>query len=438
MSTGNITVTQGACLLLSTLLGSGVLIIPALAASTSGIYSLAAWVLIILAMLPIVVTFAALGKRFPHEGGTAYYVKQAFGDNAAKAIGILYIAIAPIGPPVVFIAGASYFAQFLGNSSLDAIYFELGMLLLIFIANCLKIETSAKLQTYISFGLIITILAICFLAILEPTSVSSTTMNAVANTAANNVNSTVNSTAANMANFSLVDIGKSVAIMFWCFVGIEAICHIAKDFNDPARDFPKVVVIGVAVAALIYVVVSYSVIKLGAYGSELQNLQSITTVASISAGVWGAKIVALVGFLGCFCGVNVYVISFAKMLYSMGDKTSNLKRKLGNGTPIVAVSIITVAIAAMLFARASLSFSFEVLLDYANGMFVFIYLAAAAAGIKLLTGKIRYAAIFSLLFCLAILWFIGVSTLFGLSIVLGSFCLFRFRDRVEPVEYDVS
>ncbi len=423
MSKGNITVTQGACLLLSTLLGSGVLIIPALAASTSGIYSLIAWIVIILAMLPIVVTFAALGKRFPHEGGTAYYVKHAFGDNAAKAIGILYIAIAPIGPPVVFIAGASYFAQFLGNSSVDVIYFELGMLLLIFIANCLKIETSAKLQTYISFGLIGTILAICFLAIPE-------------STAANNT--AINTAAASAANFPLVDIGKSVAIMFWCFVGIEAICHVAKDFKDPARDFPKAVVIGVAVAALIYVVVSYSVIKLGAYGSEQQNLLSITTVASISVGVWGEKIVALVGFLGCFCGVNVYVISFAKMLYSMGDKTSHLKKKWDNGTPIVAVSIITAAIAVMLFARYSLSFSFEVLLDYANGMFVFIYLAAAAAGIKLLTGKIRYAAIFSLLFCLAILWFIGASMLFGLSILLGAFCFFRFRDTAESVEYDVN
>lgn len=382
---GKINVWQGASLLLSTLLGSGILIIPAVSASAAGSLSLLAWVLIIVAMMPVVYTFSALGKRFPHQAGTAHYVEHAFGNKAAKSIGVLYVSIAPIGPPVVFITGAGYLCQLFAIDLSASIYVEMAMLVLVFLANCLRFTTSAFIQSAISAVLIVVVVAICLWSL--PRAPAMTTSQEV----------------------SLALIGNAMAIMFWCFVGIEAICHVTNHFAKPERDFPRAVALGVAVAAAIYILLSYCVLRYQAYGSEQQNLLSVTLLAEQSLGIFGQKAVALVGLLGCLCAVNLYVISFTNMLASFGDTTSLtwLKRRLPNGSAIFALALVVLSIAFTLLAKAYFNWSFDDFLHFANAQFVLIYCAAAAAGCVLLKAKARMAAVISLLFCASMLYFVG-------------------------------
>ena len=99
---------QGTGLLVSTLLGSGVFIVPAMTASLAGSWSLLAWVLMGILILPIVFTFASLGKRYPDAGGTAFFVEQAFGERAADAISWLFLSVIMIGPPVVIVTATGY------------------------------------------------------------------------------------------------------------------------------------------------------------------------------------------------------------------------------------------------------------------------------------------------------------------------------------------
>lgn len=32
---------------------------------------------------------------------------------------------------------------------------------------------------------------------------------------------------------------SALAVMFWCFVGLEAFAHLATEFRHPERDFPE-------------------------------------------------------------------------------------------------------------------------------------------------------------------------------------------------------
>ena len=56
---------QGVGLLATSLLGTGIFVVPATAAALAGRSSLWAWVLLILLVLPIAFTFARLGRRHP-------------------------------------------------------------------------------------------------------------------------------------------------------------------------------------------------------------------------------------------------------------------------------------------------------------------------------------------------------------------------------------
>ncbi|HEX5620594.1 MAG TPA: amino acid permease, partial [Solirubrobacteraceae bacterium] len=68
-------------------LGPGLLIVPALAAEAAGPASLVAWVVLLVLSAPLAATFAALGVRFPEAGGTAAYVRAAFGRRPGAVTG---------------------------------------------------------------------------------------------------------------------------------------------------------------------------------------------------------------------------------------------------------------------------------------------------------------------------------------------------------------
>ena len=70
---------QGIALLSTSLLGTGIFVVPALAATAAGEASLWAWLMLIALVLPVAFTFAQLGKRFPHAGGAPHLIGRAFG-----------------------------------------------------------------------------------------------------------------------------------------------------------------------------------------------------------------------------------------------------------------------------------------------------------------------------------------------------------------------
>lgn len=65
---GGLTIGQGAALTIGAVLGTGVITLPALAADLAGPASLLAWLALVLLSVPLAVTFAALGARYPDWG----------------------------------------------------------------------------------------------------------------------------------------------------------------------------------------------------------------------------------------------------------------------------------------------------------------------------------------------------------------------------------
>ena len=53
----------------------------------------------------------------------------------------------------------------------------------------------------------------------------------------------------------------ALAVMFWCFVGLEAFAHMGEEFKNPERDYPLALLGGVLLAGLIYWIHSLVVLK---------------------------------------------------------------------------------------------------------------------------------------------------------------------------------
>lgn len=394
---------QGTGLLVSTLLGSGVFIVPAMTASLAGSWSLLAWVLMGILILPIVFTFASLGKCYPDAGGTAFYVEQAFGERAADAISWLFLSVIMIGPPVVFITATNYLCQAFGISNDQQGVWQLGLLGSMLLLNLLNMKTAAWVQSLISLGICTTLLlAIGIYCFKHPIQLPTTA-------------------------FSLPNIAQATGQIFWCFVGIEAIAHLTGEFRNPERDFPRVVTLGIVIALILYICLSTVLLSSGFYGSEAQNLSSVIQLMSSLTGSTGHFIVSLFGLLTCYIGVNTYITSFSRLFYSMAER-GQIHPRMGklnrSGAPATGLLFTCGLIAFTLILRQYFHLPLDALIGYANGVFVLIYLAAAISGLRLLTGKKRFIAILATVVCCLVALSLALHTLYAI-LILGACMLYK-------------
>src|SRR6187431_608502 len=84
---GSLGVVQASALYIAAVLGTGILVLPGLAADAAGPASILAVAIVFVVSIPLAGTFAALAARFPDAGGVATFVRLALGETAARMTG---------------------------------------------------------------------------------------------------------------------------------------------------------------------------------------------------------------------------------------------------------------------------------------------------------------------------------------------------------------
>ncbi|MBB1273169.1 L-methionine/branched-chain amino acid transporter [Psychromonas sp. SR45-3] len=402
LTTHKLSVLQGVGLLVSALLGSGVFIIPAIAANVAGSWSLLAWAIMGILIVPIVFTFAQLGKLYPHAGGTAYYVQQAFGERSGRLVSWLFIWVVALGTPVITMTAANFLqnaliALHLLTSGTDfRLLIAIVMLLLVLVINLFGLKTAAIIQTVLSVLIVSTLL----FASIDSQLHHSLTLP--------------------VTEFNVGNIAFAATFILWCFLGIEAITHIADDFEHPQRDFPLTIFIGITIALVVYGLISISLLQTGFYGGQENNLNSVVHLVEASLGHKGYILVNLAGFCTCFISVSLYFVGFSRLLQSMGKQqqihdafTRLNQHHVAYGGLAFAVMLCFV----MLLISYFIDLAIDNLIAYANGLFILIYFAAGLAGIQLLPGKSRWIAVVASVTCFVLFLGLGKEMLFAVILI---------------------
>jgi amino acid efflux transporter len=352
---------QGIATIVITLLGSGVFIVPALSATYSGWTALILWLIMALMILPVAFVFGKLGIMYPSAGGSATFVEEAFGKKAGFATKLLYLSIIPIGPPVVIITAASYLAGAFGNEYLTEFIILASAIILIL--NLLSLKISSNINIGVSVTIITIISAFFIISLFQNFHISS-------------------------HDFHII---KTLGIIFWCFVGIEAMSHISHEFKNE-NDFFKAVVIGIITVAFMYMAVTFSLLAFNAYGNESKNLHSLVIVASHIIP-YADKVMAIVAFIICIMALNLYVASLTRLATTLNF---GFKKALF----IIMGIILAVSIFKFLF-----DFKVDLLITYSNGVFVLIYFLVSVAALKILKTKTAFSAVITMGAIIAILGF---------------------------------
>lgn len=401
---------QGIALLSTSLLGTGIFVVPALAATAAGSASLWAWLILIALVLPVAFTFAQLGRHFPHAGGAPHLIGRAFGARSERLIALLFLAVLPVGLPAALNIATGFWQAVLPIGRGEALLIQFATLGLMLLLGQRPARASGLVQGLIALAILGTVGLVWWVGDLP---------------------------LASQPLLPQIDgswhlIPAALGVMFWCFVGIEAFTHLGEEFKHPRRDFPLALLLGVLLAGLVYWAFSVAVLSFGVYGNEHSDAASLPRLMHRLLGDEARWLVAAVGYLACFASMNVYVQGFARLIWSLADEDklpSALAVRNRHGVPARALLLVVLICALCAALAAVLQLSVDDLIRYANGNFIVVYLLSMAAGVVLLRGVWCWVASLSCALCALVLLALGVDALYALALLGGFALLDRWRER---------
>jgi amino acid efflux transporter len=394
---------QGVALLSTSLLGTGIFVVPALAATAAGQASLWAWMILIALVLPVAFTFAQLGKRFPHAGGAPHLIGRAFGLRMEGVSALLFLAVLPVGLPAALHIASGFWLALFDLDRVGLLTIELATLGAIFLLGQRPPKASGLLQGLIAVAIVASVALIWWMGDLPRAS---------------------------QPLLPSMDgqwhlLPTALGVMFWCFVGIEAFTHLGEEFKHPERDFPLALLLGVLLAGLVYWACSVAVLSFATYGDVHSDTTALPRLFEQLLGERARILVAVLGYLACFASMNVYIQGFARLIWSLAEEgrlPATLAVRNRQGVPGKALLLVVISCALCAVLSATLKLSVDDLIRYANGNFVLIYLLSMAAGWVLLRSIWRLLAGLSTLLCAAVLTMLGNDALYAVTL-LGALLL---------------
>lgn len=388
---------QGVGLLSTSLLGTGIFAVPALAAQVAGTGSLWAWPLLIVLVFPIAIGFAGLGRHFPSAGGAAHFVGKAFGPHMARVTGWLFLSVIPVGLPASLQIAAGFWQAMFGWQGGSLLAVELSTLLAVWLLGTRGAGSSANLQTLIAVLVVLLIAAIWWRGGITPAAIPWPTAQQLA----------------------LSPLAAALAVMFWCFVGLEAFAHLAAEFRHPERDFPRALLLGLLLAGVVYWACSVAVLYFHAYGSGREAAASLPGIVVQLFGRQALWIACVIGYLACFASLNIYIQSFARLVWTQAQErpASRLARLSTRQAPVNALTAVVICCLVCSLAIYLSDLALDALIVYANGVFIMIYLLCMLAGCRLLRGKARMMAVIGAGLCVLLLLMVGVKSLYALGML---------------------
>ncbi|MDQ0417493.1 amino acid efflux transporter [Croceifilum oryzae] len=391
---------QAIALYIGSVMGSGILLLPGLAAEIAGPSSLLAWGVMIMLSFPLALVMGWLAALHPNSGGVAHYVTKAFGEKLGTLTGWFFLMSVIIGAPVTALTGAGYLSSALGLGGKGQIEIAIVMIILALVVNYFGMSVSGQIQVIITGGIILILGFTIFSSFvhIEPTNL------------------------APAVPISLWDVGKSAALIFWCFTGWEAVTNLSEEFVDPKRDTLKAVTIAAIIIGVLYFLTAFSTVGTGSYLNGAQD--ALVTVIKQSFGNYGSAITGGLGFFICMASITAYFGSSIRSAYALArdEKAPSFMKSFSTRycTPVGGIYFLAGGCAITMALYATGLIPLSTLIQLPNATYILTYILGCGAAIRIFRDykTARLFSWISLLLSLAILPFVGWSLFYPVTITL--------------------
>jgi len=359
------------------MIGSGIFLLPASLAAIGPI-SLAGWGFTSLGALILAVIFGRLARLEPRTGGPYAYTRAGYGEFAGFIIAWGYWISLWTGNAAVAVALAGYVGFLVpavatspGLSLLVALMAIWGLTLV----NIRGVAAAGAVQVITTILKLVPLLVIGTLgfhwvdsANFHPANVSGTS--------------------------DLAAISAAAALTLWAYLGLESATVPAGDVVRPERTIPRATILGVLIAAVVYIAVT--TVAIGVLpGSTLAH--SAAPLADVARAMWGEAggvAVAIGAVIATFGTLNGFTMLTGQVPYGAAlDRVFPVK--LGQlsryGTPALALvlsNLLASILVVMNFSHGLVgAFNAIILLAVMASLLPYALCALAEPMIRLRTGR---------------------------------------------------
>jgi APA family basic amino acid/polyamine antiporter len=355
-------------ILVGTVIGSGIFIVPAAMAGyvQSPVLLLAVWVVGGALTFFGALAFSELGAAFPQAGGMYVYLREAYGKPLAFLFGwTLFLVIDSGAIATLSMAFASkYLPQFTGPLSLLATRSIAASLIAALIAvNCLGTRWGARLQNVLMFIKFAAILAVSvgILAIAKGNPAGFTSPASPAMSAA-----------------LIGGFGLALQRALWAYKGWEAVSFSAGEIQQPERNLPLGLLAGSLLIIALYLAANLAYL----YVLPFDRLIASTRVASdamLAAGFdLGATVLGVVILFSITGAANGNLLTAPRVFFAMARDGIFFER-FGRIHPRFLTPYVSILATGAWAIVLSFSGTFEQLADYVVfGQWIFFGLTVAA------------------------------------------------------------
>jgi amino acid transporter len=289
------------------------------------------------AWLPFLVAFAVAGMtafsylelvtRYPQAAGAALYCHKAFGVHFVTFLVAFTVICSGITSASTssnllaanLLAGLDATVGGVSTSSTATLVVALAFIVLLALINLRGVGESVK------FNVILTMVEVTALAIVIGIGVFVMTTEG-----ADFGQLVIFDSATDRSLFAAVTVATAIA--FFAMVGFEDSVNMVEEVQDPQRIFPRALLTGLGLAALIYVLVAVSVVVVIPLG-EIQSFEGETgiLIEVVKQGAPGFPVSTVFPFLTVFAVANTALINMlmaSRLIYGLA-RQDVLPRTLG-------------------------------------------------------------------------------------------------------------
>jgi len=304
---GRLGLVRASALYVAAVLGTGILVLPSLAAKAAGPASILSVLAVLILSIPLAGTFAALASRFPDAGGVATFVKLALGDTASRMAGYWFFFGVAVGGPVVGLLGAEYLITVTGGPKWLIPIVGAVIYVPPFVVNAFGLRVSGSTQLVLTAILVIVVVGVVALSLPHVK-------------------------ASNFTPFlphGWSGVGLGISLFVWAFAGWEAVTHIAGEFKNPRRTIPLATGIAIATVGVAYLALQF--VTVAVLGRNTNSSVPLLDLVSKSAPGYGAWIIAGIALIVAMGVLNAYLPAFAKLGSALG-RDGHLPKWIAKGS----------------------------------------------------------------------------------------------------------
>jgi APA family basic amino acid/polyamine antiporter len=327
-----LTLFDGAALLVGTVIGSGIFVVPSLIAQRvpePGLVILI-WIFSGLLVLCGALTLAELGTMLPESGGLYVYMREAYGPFWAFLYGwTIMLVVIPGSIAALTSAFLLYLKYFLPLTMAGEKALGIGLLLALAFINARGAKLGAGVQNVFTLLKVAGLASLVFFALIVGQGSASNFLPVLPDRIAPGLASAI----------GLAMISTLFAYDGWHFVGF-----VAGEMREPSRTVPRSIFLGVAIVIAVYLAANLAYIYVLGQSRIAASQRVAADAMSAMIGPPGATLITFAILCSTFGAISANVLAGPRVLFAMardGTLVDRLARiHPGSQTPANAIWVL--------------------------------------------------------------------------------------------------